>query len=252
MEILRALFKRTSFALAVTAFGLAAVPATLSAQAAQPTGQAASNISVDCDRFADGQHEVPIVVVTKPIPGTILPAGPVIIQGAALDCHADSGTGISRVAVFLGQRDAGGLHLGDAVLRGPNPIQVLPADQYALVGWTLDAPAPLKAGQVNELYVYARSEVTNVETVVVVPVMGGAGAGAIGTTPPIPTAEPAAAPGGAEGGTQDGDPANTPANNIPTDLAELPPQPDEEAAAVETTPGSGEGPVAPADEPPAE
>jgi hypothetical protein len=249
---MHALFERTCFALAVTASGLASVLATLSAYTAQPAGQAASNVSVDRDRFADGQHEVPIVVVTKPTPGTTLPAGPMIIQGAALDCHADSGTGISRVSVFLGRRDGGGLHLGDAVLQGPNPIQVLPADQYAMVGWTLDASAPLKAGQVNELYVYAFSEVTNVETVVAVPVMGSGGTGAIGTIPPTPTAEPAARRGGADGATPGGDPANIPVNTIPTDLPELPPGPDESAAAVDTAPDSGEAPAAPADEPRAE
>jgi hypothetical protein len=236
---MHALFKRTSFALAVTAFGVAGLPTTLGVHAAQPAGQAAPNVSIDCDRFEDGQHEVPIVVVTKPTPGTTLPAGPMIVQGAALDCHADAGDGISRVSVFLGRRDAGGLHLGDASLRGPNPIPVLPADQYAMVGWTLEAPAPLKTGQVNELYVYARSEVTNMETVVTVPVMGGGGPGATGPTlqAPIPTAAPVTAPGGTEAGTTGGGAATVPVNNIPTDLPELPPQLDE-----------GQAP----DEPPAE
>jgi hypothetical protein len=245
------LFKRASFVVALTVLGVGALPAALRAQAAQPAGQAATNVSVDCDRFADGQHEVPIVVVTKPIPGTTLSAGPVTIQGAALDCHADVGTGISRVSVFLGRRDAGGLHLGDAVFRGPNPIQVLPADQYATVGWILDAQAPLKAGQVNELYVYARSDVTNHETVLAVPVIGGGVTDAIGATPPAPTAiaMPAAAPAGGEGGTPAGDPPKLPVNNIPTDLPDLPPEPDEGSAAAS---GSVEAPVAPTSQAPAE
>jgi hypothetical protein len=244
-------FNRTGVPVAVTWLALTAVPPTLSAQATPPAGQATTNVSIDCDRFADGQHEVPIVVVTKPSPGTILPVGPVTIQGAALDCHADVGTGISRVSVFLGRRDAGGLHLGDAVLRGPSPIQVLPADQYSMVGWTLDAPAPLKAGQVNELYVYARSDVTDVETVVAVPVMGGGGTGATGAQPPAPTTEPAAAPGGdAEAGAPGGDPAHIPVNNMPTDLPELPPEPD--GGPADGAPGADEAPLTPAGEPLAE
>jgi hypothetical protein len=202
------LLRRASFALAVSALGMGMLPSALRAQ---PAGQA-TDVSVDCDKFADGQHEVPIVVVTKPSAGTTLPAGLLAIQGAALDCHADVGTGISRVAIYLGRRDAGGLHLGDAVLRGPNPIPVLPADQYARVGWSLDAPAPLKAGQVNELYVYARSDVTNVETVVTVPIVGAGAAEAIAT--PQPTPAPPSAP-------------QVPANNIPVDLPELAPEPDE-------------------------
>jgi hypothetical protein len=208
------LFKRAGFVLGL---GLGIWPATPGAQAAQATGQVAAPVSVDCDRFEDGQHEVPIVIVTKPGPGTTLPAGALTVQGAALDCHADVGTGINRVSVFLGRRDAGGLHLGDAVLHGPTPITVLPADQYASAGWNLNATAPLKAGQVNELYVYARSELTSAETVVAVAVMGGGDAGE--TTPAAPRPAPTPAP------ATDG-PAAIPAHNIPMDLADLPPVPD--------------------------
>jgi hypothetical protein len=232
-----ALFKRVSYALTLAALGLGGVPATLGVHAAQ---QVAAPVSVDCDSFADGQHEVPIVVVTKPSPGTTVPAGALTIQGAALDCHADVGTGINRVAVYLGRRETGGVHLGDAALRGPSPIQVLPADQYASVGWSLNASAPLKPGQVNELYVYARSELTNAESVVAVPIMGGgpaaeaAAAPSSPAPPPVPTASPAHGP------------AEMPANNIPTDLPQLPPQPDQPEL------GAGDVSADPPGEPPTE
>ena len=53
----------------------------------QPAGQAAQNVSVDCDIFADGVHEVPILVVTGPAPGAILSPDNVVVQGAAVDCQ---------------------------------------------------------------------------------------------------------------------------------------------------------------------
>lgn len=204
-------WKRARFILALAALALGAVPAASAAQAAP---------AVDCDSFADGQQEVPIVMVTSPAPGTVLPAGPLTIQGAALDCHADSGIGISRVSVFLGKRDAGGLHLGDAVLREPSPIQVLPADQYAKVGWTLAVPAPANVGQLNELYVYARSDVNNAEAVVAVPISG-----AIETTPtPVPTAVPVPTPAPAM-------------DNTPADPPQLAPETDEAPPIDETAAG---------------
>src|SRR5262249_4267572 len=96
--LMHSLFKHASFALTIASVGLSPLPARATAQAAQPAGQTATSVSVDCDTFADGQHEVPIVVVTKPSAGATLPAGPLTIQGAALDCHADVGTGINRVS----------------------------------------------------------------------------------------------------------------------------------------------------------
>src|SRR5882762_7794170 len=65
----------------------------------QPAGQAAQNVSVDCDQFADGVHEVPIVVVTSPAPGATLSPENVTLQGFAADCHVDIGAGINRVSV---------------------------------------------------------------------------------------------------------------------------------------------------------
>jgi hypothetical protein len=177
--------------------------------------------------LADGEHPLPIILVTGPTPGATLMPGDVTIQGAAFDCHADVGSGINRVAVFLGRREAGGLHLGDATLRRPSPIRVEPADQYSTIGWTLTAAAPLKPGQVNELYVYARSELTNVEAVIAVPLTGGVqGADAV-TAPLVPANPTPPPPIPAEAAGMADDRGTAPGNNIPTDIPETPPEPDE-------------------------
>jgi hypothetical protein len=159
----------------VIALGLIGSPGGALAQGApprQPAGQANQNVAVDCDQFADGVHDGPIVVVTSPTPGATLFPDNITIQGFAADCHVDIGAGINRVSVFLGGRDAGGIYLGDAALRGPSPIPVVPADQYqASSGWVLKVQAPLKPGELNDLFVYARSELTNIETSVKLPIM---------------------------------------------------------------------------------
>jgi hypothetical protein len=158
----------------------------------QPAGQTAQDVSIDCDIFADGVHEVPLVVVTSPPPAATLPPDDMVIQGAAVDCHVDIGAGINRVAVFLGRREAGGILLGEAALRAPSPISILPADQYAASsGFLFKGQAPLKAGEMNELYIYARSELTNIETSVMLPVVG---AGSAAAPPPKPADSPADSP----------------------------------------------------------
>jgi hypothetical protein len=169
----------------------------------QPAGQAAQNVSVDCDIFADGVHEVPILVVTGPAPGATLSQDSVVVQGAAVDCHVDIGAGINRVSVFLGRREAGGIFLGDATLKAPTPIPILPADQYAAgSGFVLRGQAPLKPGAVNELYIYARSELTNIETAVMLPVVGAGVSPAptppAGNRPPAPTPAPEPMPAAQE------------------------------------------------------
>jgi hypothetical protein len=192
------LFRLGGFGIAAAVLLVGARPANagpaFQTRERQPAGQAAQNVSVDCDIFADGVHEVPILVVTGPEPGAILSPDNVVVQGAAVDCHVDIGAGINRVSVFLGRRDAGGIFLGDAALRAPAPIPILPADQYAPgSGFVLRGQAPLKPGVVNELYIYARSELTNIETAVMLPVVG-AGMGPAPTPPPPPASNRPPAP----------------------------------------------------------
>jgi hypothetical protein len=138
----------------------------------------------------------PELDVANPSPGDFLQPGRMVIQGVAFDDNAEEGVGVDRVSIFVGDRDIdnGAIFLGDARLGLHNPQAVEGGDpQFDLAGWSLLTP-PLKAsGQERNIHVYARSSVSGLETVVVIPVImgeeppkGGDGAG-----------------GGEEGGPED-------------------------------------------------
>src|SRR5579864_9080779 len=57
----------------------------------------------------------PVLQLANPAPGDLLGSGDYIVSGTAYDPAAVTGAGISRVDLFLGSRDAGGLFLGSAV-----------------------------------------------------------------------------------------------------------------------------------------
>jgi hypothetical protein len=101
-----------------------------------------------------------------------------IIQGIAYHDSAEHGTGVDRVSVFLGDRDEGGIHLGDATLGPHNPQSVEGGDaQFAQAGWRLRTPALKGSGEQRDLTVYARSSVSGIETAEVIPVVIGEGGG---------------------------------------------------------------------------
>jgi hypothetical protein len=126
---------------------------------------------------AHPQPPAPTLDVANPHPGDMLTPGSMIIQGVAYDDNAETGIGIDRVSVFLGDRDEeNGAHfLGHAKLGLPNPQAVEQGDaQFAFAGWSVTTP-PLKGtGQERSIYVYARSSVSGVEGVEIIPVTMGA------------------------------------------------------------------------------
>jgi hypothetical protein len=136
----------------------------------------------------------PTVVVANPNAGDMITPGAFTMQGVAFDNTATTGVGVDRVTVFLGDRDAGGMFLGDAKLGAPTTMPV-PSDQFAMAGWTLVTPALGGAGELNELRVYARSEVTGLETVVDIPITIGEttapSRGGVGDVPGVVHDEPA-------------------------------------------------------------
>jgi hypothetical protein len=245
------LFALTRFTLLPIVLGTGVLPAYAAPAGATPLlggiqRESAQQAAIDCDLLPDVSPG-PIVVVTTPVRGATLATGTLTIQGAALDCEADVGTGVDRVLVFLGSRDAGGLRLGEATLGEPSPIRVAPVDQYSSVGWSLTTAVPLTPGQVNDVYVYARRKQTSVETVVSVPVVGGGTVDSAGTASPAPatpTPIPAGPQDGAAGGTRAGD---SPLVQQDTALPN-----DEHSGGMEPAPESSDVPLAPADEPPAE
>jgi hypothetical protein len=144
---------------------------------------------------AHPQPPVPTLDIGNPSPGDLLTPGSMVIQGMAYDETAETGVGVDRVSLFLGNRDEdnGALFLGDARLGLTSSEMVLKEEcsngisllcpagaargdaQFAFAGWSLKTPALKNTGQNTELYVYARSSVSGVEAVEVIPVTLGKG-----------------------------------------------------------------------------
>jgi hypothetical protein len=129
----------------------------------------------------------PTLDVANPNPGDLLTPGRMFMSGVAFDDQAENGVGVDRVSVFLGDRENGGLFLGDARLGMHNPQAVEGGDvQFENAGWRILTPTLKATGQALEMHVYARSAVTGRETIVVIPIVmgeapeadgGGAGGG---------------------------------------------------------------------------
>jgi hypothetical protein len=133
----------------------------------------------------------PELSVGNPNPGDTVQTGDYVVSGEAWDPSASSGSGISRVEVFLGSRDQGGNLLGSTVPgMGNNPR-----------AWSLEVTMP-DVSEGNTFAAYAISGVTGQETAVLIPIFVGTPThSAVGPTPtPIPTTEtvtstcPASAP----------------------------------------------------------
>jgi hypothetical protein len=125
----------------------------------------------------------------------MLTPGVMIMQGMAYDETAETGVGVDRVSIFLGDRDEdnGAVFLGDATLGLASPETVVKEEcakgasllcpagaahgdpQFALAGWSVKTPALKSTGQQTALYVYARSSVSGVEAVEIIPVSLGTG-----------------------------------------------------------------------------
>ncbi|MDQ6672623.1 MAG: hypothetical protein M3069_18100, partial [Chloroflexota bacterium] len=110
------------------------------------------------------------LVLGNPQPGdTLLSGVPVNMSGIAYAVASTSGSGISSVTVYLGDRDAGGVSLGTALLGQPNPEA--PADsQFASAGFKLRTSNLPGGSGSRTVFVYARSSITNAERVLQVPV----------------------------------------------------------------------------------
>jgi hypothetical protein len=123
---------------------------------------------------AHPQAPGPTLDVANPSAGSMLTPGVMIIEGVAYDDSADDGVGVDRVSLFLGDREEGGVFLGNATLGLHNPQAVEGGDpQFADAGWRLRTPVLKGGGQQRDLTVYARSSVSGVETTVSIPVIMG-------------------------------------------------------------------------------
>jgi hypothetical protein len=103
--------------------------------------------------------------VANPSPGNQEIPFNLIMSGSAMDQTAKTGTGISRVEAFLGNRDAGGTFIGQADLTQP---QIGPPGT-----WSLSASFPDTAIGGQNIFVYALSSVSGQEAVVMIPIAFG-------------------------------------------------------------------------------
>jgi hypothetical protein len=126
-----------------------------------------------------GTGNCPVLSVANPSPGDTLVPGGLIISGTAFDPAAKQGSGIARVDLFLGERDAGGTILGSAVpgSAGGNP------DEFSV---EVQVPNSLNRGV--DFAAYAISSVTGQETAISFPIfVGTPTSNGVATPTPVPT-----------------------------------------------------------------
>jgi plastocyanin len=102
--------------------------------------------------------------VANPNPGNQEIPRSLVMSGSALDSTATSGTGISQVQAFLGNRDTGGTFVGAA------DFAQLPG---APGSWSLTATLPPNINGGQEMFVYGMSSVSGQEAVVSIPIVVG-------------------------------------------------------------------------------
>jgi hypothetical protein len=108
----------------------------------------------------------PILQLSNPSPGDVLPVGGYVVGGIAYDPGSSSGPGIDRIQFFLDPREDGGSLLGTALPTAANPGQA-PTFQATIV-------VPDRASRGAHVFVaYARSSVIGAEAIVSVPVFVG-------------------------------------------------------------------------------
>jgi hypothetical protein len=120
------------------------------------------------------QRSGPTIQLANPNAYDVLPRGTYVAFGAAFDPASTDGPGVDRVEYFLGERDAGGLHLGTAT---PG---ILNGGGLGAYGVHLHIPTTANGG--NNVIAYAHSAITGLESATSVPVYVGA--------PPSPTPRP--------------------------------------------------------------
>src|SRR6185312_1190102 len=107
----------------------------------------------------------PVLMLDNPNPGDVLPMGDIVFSGVAYDAAATAGSGITRVDMFLGDRDSGGAFLGTAIpgsaTSGANT-------------WQASLTIPGNGSGGRNFVAYAISSVSGQETSMSVPVFIGA------------------------------------------------------------------------------
>jgi hypothetical protein len=148
---------------------------------AAPAPMAPGNSTTTSSSTTSGMAACPVLSVANPSPGDDVIPGAYVISGEAYDPNATQGAGITRVDLFLGERDQGGLILGSAV-PGEN------TSSPRLFSVEVQVPKSLNRGV--DFAAYAISAVTGQQTAVTFPVFVGIPSVTTGATPtPVPTTE---------------------------------------------------------------
>jgi plastocyanin len=103
------------------------------------------------------------LAVGNPSPGEQQVPHSIVLNGTAMDETATSGTGISQIQAFLGNRDTGGRFLGTAFF----PTSDIPGL------WTLPAFIPDDVFGGQNLFIYSMSSVSGQEAFIQLPVVVG-------------------------------------------------------------------------------
>jgi hypothetical protein len=114
----------------------------------------------------------PVLQLANPNPGDVVANGDYIVSGTAYDPAAKQGAGVSRVDLFLGSRDEGGMFLGSAV---PGQDLIPGADldsRLAQTGFQIKVTMPTTTGG-EDFYAYAYSSLTGKTTNVSMPIFLG-------------------------------------------------------------------------------
>lgn len=117
----------------------------------------------------------PVLQLANPNAGDMLLLGDYVISGLAyVPNTSQTGIGVDRVELFLGDRDAGGTFLGSAVPGQSAQLNATPGSLLAMGGFATRVTVPSQIRGNAMFFAYARSSVTGQETVVSVPVFVGA------------------------------------------------------------------------------
>jgi len=148
----------------VAAADTLAQAATATPTSPPPSGPTAT--AVPCVVPKSGVH----IELENPSPyDTVMSGTTITIKGIAYDNTATAGPGISSVSIYLGDRNAGGESLGNALLGQPNP-EAGSGSQFANAGFTLTTPSLPSGSGGRTIFTYAKSSVNNAEGVLQTPV----------------------------------------------------------------------------------
>jgi hypothetical protein len=106
----------------------------------------------------------PEIRMLDPLPASIVRSAPAIMRGLAFDRNTASGTGVDRVEVYVGPREAGGRFVGAGALsKGYGEIGFEYKDsRFDESGWDLVWDPRQYGNGDRDLYVYARRAGTDI------------------------------------------------------------------------------------------